>query len=67
MASKEEIEEYNYGVFAGSEEFVAFRTLLPVGSPAPDFAATLLDTGQSIRLSDYWKKGDVLIEFGSFT
>ncbi|MBI2089877.1 MAG: hypothetical protein HYT78_14260 [Deltaproteobacteria bacterium] len=67
MANLAEIEEYNYSVFVGSEEFVSFRTLVPVGSSAPDIQATVLDTGQSIRLSEYWKKGDVLIEFGSFT
>lgn len=67
MTNQTEVEEYNYSVFVGSEEFVAFRTLLPVGSSAPDFQATLLDTGQSIRLSEYWKKRDVLIEFGSLT
>jgi peroxiredoxin len=44
-----------------------FRTLLPVGSSAPDFEARLLETGQSVKLSEYWKKSDVLIEFGSFT
>lgn len=67
MASKAEVEEYNYSVFVGSEEFLSFRTLLPVGSSAPDFQATLLDTGQRVRLSEYWKRGDVLIEFGSLT
>lgn len=61
------IEEYNYSVFVGSEEFTAFRTHLPVGSSAPDFEATLLETGQPVRLSEYWKKGDVVIEFGSLT
>lgn len=67
MANQAEIEEYNYSVFVGSEEFLSFRTLLPVGSPAPDIQATLLETGQSVRLSEYWKKSDVLVEFGSFT
>lgn len=67
MANQAEIEEYNYSVFVGSEEFLSFRTLLPVGSAAPDIQATLLETGQPVKLSEYWKKGDVLIEFGSFT
>jgi peroxiredoxin len=44
-----------------------FRTLLPVGSSAPDFEATLLEAGVQVKLSDYWKRNDVLIEFGSFT
>jgi len=58
MTNQTEVEEYNYSVFVGSEEFVSFRTLVPVGSSAPDIQATVLDTGQSIRLSEYWKKGE---------
>jgi hypothetical protein len=67
MTNQTEVEEYNYSVFVGSEEFIAFRTLLPVGSSAPDFQATLLENGQPMKLSEYWKKRDVLIEFGSLT
>ena len=67
MSTSDELEKYNYSVFVGSENFMDFRTVLPVGSSAPDFEATLLETGQSVKLSDYWKKSDVLIEFGSFT
>ncbi len=61
-----EIERYNYSEFVGSD-FLPFRTHLPVGSPASDFPAILLQTGQPVRLSDFWKKGDLLVEFGSFT
>jgi hypothetical protein len=61
-----EIENYNYSEFVGSD-FLQFRTHLPVGSAAPDFQATLLETERPVRLSDYWKKGDLLIEFGSLT
>jgi hypothetical protein len=64
--STAEIEEYNYSVFSGSE-FLPFRAHLPVGSSAPDFTATLLGTGESVRIGDYWKETDVLIEFGSLT
>jgi hypothetical protein len=39
MTSPPELANYNYSVFVGSEEFLAFRTLLPVGSSAPDFQA----------------------------
>lgn len=67
MTNLSEIENYNYSVFVGSEEFMAFRTLLPVGSSAPDFQAHLLDTGQQVKLSEYWRTGDVLLEFGSLT
>jgi len=62
-----EVQGYNHARFEGSENFLAFRSVLPVGSPAPDFRATLLDSGEPVSLSDYWKKSDVLIEFGSIT
>lgn len=67
MANIGEIEGYNYSVFVGSEDFMDFRTLVPVGSSAPDFEAKLLETGGPVKLSEYWKGNDVLIEFGSFT
>lgn len=67
MRDRTPIEDYNYSVFVGSDDFLSFRTLLPVGSSAPDCEAKLLDTGQPVKLSEYWKKGDVLIEFGSLT
>jgi hypothetical protein len=67
MPDRAEIESYNYSVFVGSEDFLDFRTLLPVGSSAPDLQATLLETGLPVKLSEYWKKNDVLIEFGSLT
>jgi len=67
MDEETEIEIYNYSEFVGSEEFMTFRTHLPVGSSAPDCEAKLLETGQPVKLSEYWKKSDVLIEFGSFT
>jgi hypothetical protein len=67
MSTSDELEKYNYSVFVGSENFMDFRTLLPVGSSAPDFQAMLLETGVPVKLSEYWKKSDVLIEFGSFT
>ncbi|MCI0779709.1 MAG: hypothetical protein J4N89_00110 [Chloroflexi bacterium] len=62
------VEHYNYAGFQGGEsDFMAFRTKLPVGSAAPDIAATLLDTGQPVQLSDYWRNGDLVVEFGSLT
>jgi hypothetical protein len=67
MIEQQQIEEYNYSVFEGKEDFVGFRTLLQVGSPAPDYAATLLETGETVQLSDYWHEQDVVIEFGSHT
>jgi hypothetical protein len=67
MPDQTEIDSYNYSVFVGSDDFMDFRTLVPVGSSAPDFQATLLETGLPVKLSEYWKRNDVLIEFGSFT
>ena len=66
MANQIEIETYNYSDFVGSD-FLPFRTHLPVGSSAPDFEAKLLENGEWVKLSEYWKSGDVLIEFGSLT
>jgi hypothetical protein len=65
MTEQYEIEEYS--VFEGKEDFAGFRTLLQVGSLAPDFPATLLETGETVKLSDYWREQDVVIEFGSHT
>ncbi len=67
MGERDEIKVYNYAEFVGGENFLDFRTVLPVGSKAPDFDATLLETGGPVRLSDYWRERDVLIEFGSLT
>lgn len=66
MPEQSEIETYNYSEFVGSD-FLPFRTHLPVGSSAPDCHAMLLETGQPVQLNEYWKKGDLLIEFGSLT
>lgn len=66
MADQTEIQEYNYSDFVSSD-FLTFRTHLPVGSSAPDCYPSLLDTGQPVKLSDYWKNNDVVVEFGSLT
>jgi hypothetical protein len=66
MDEQAEIERYNYSDFVGSD-FLRFRTHLPVGSSAPDLTARLLETGQAVRLSDYWKRNDLVVEFGSLT
>jgi len=61
------VEAYNYAAFEGTDDFLAFRTALPVGSLAPDIAAVLADDGRPVRLSESWRDGDVLVEFGSLT
>lgn len=60
-------DEYNYRIFNGQGDFEQFGTICPVGTSAPDFAAIQLETGQAVRLSDYWRQGDLVVEFGSFT
>lgn len=52
MKNQAEIEAYNYTEFVGSDQFSAFHTVLPVGSSAPAFEATLLETGQRVHLSE---------------
>lgn len=67
MAEQGDKEQYNYSVFEGKEDFLAFRTMLQVGSAAPDFAAMFVETGEMVKLSDFWRDQDVVIEFGSYT
>ena len=64
---KKTIEAYNYSAFAGSEDFLAFRDICHVGTSAPDFETLRLDDNKKVKLSDYWKKGDIVLEFGSLT
>jgi hypothetical protein len=53
--------DYNYEHFdeyierGGDSEFAAFRDLVQVGDPAPDFTALHLNDGATIGLSDLWR------------
>ncbi len=68
VTTQTEVERYNYSAFRGGEsDFLGFRSQLQVGSSAPDFSATSLDTGKLVQLSDYWREGNLVIEFGSLT
>ena len=60
-------DAYNYRIFNGQGDFEDFPNVLRVGTSAPDFTATLLESGQMVKLSDYWQKQDLVVEFGSFT
>ncbi|MEA2510786.1 MAG: hypothetical protein QOF33_1773 [Thermomicrobiales bacterium] len=60
-------DRYNYTMFVGDDDFLSFRTALPVGSKAPDFPVVVAATGEPARLSDFWRDADLLIEFGSLT
>lgn len=63
-------EDYNYVDFVMGREippFERFRERMHVGEPAPDFELLRLDDARRVRLSDYWRDGALVIEFGSFT
>lgn len=62
--------EYNYAHFPTDMDqaaFDAFPNWLHAGDLAPDGTVTDARTGVESRLSDRWKRGPVVIEFGSFT
>ena len=61
------IRAYNYADFIGDDDFLTFRTALPVGSAAPDVAVTVAASGEPAQLSDYWRNTDLVIELGSLT
>ena len=67
MDEQEVIRAYNYAEFIGDDDFLTFRTALPVGSAAPDVAVTVAATGEPAHLSDYWRNTDLVIEFRSLT
>ena len=67
MSGNESHSDYNYRKFIGDDDFLAFRSALPVGSEAPDSSVIDIDSGETRHLSDYWKDRDLVIEFGSLT
>ena len=70
MAIDTAVETYNYANFgpvSSASDFGKFREHMKVGDKAPDFPATLLDTGETVQLSNYWEDQDLLVEFGSLT
>ncbi len=63
-------EGYNYEDFDLRREmppFERFRERLHVGEKAPDFDLLRLHDAVRVRLSDFWRSGALVIEFGSFT
>lgn len=65
-----QMSDYNYVHFdsaAGRPDFERFVDNLHVGERAPDFPLENLDSGETVNLKDYWSKGLVIVEFGSFT
>ena len=64
------MREYNYASFPEDmemEDFARFRDGLRVGSRAPDGELTEAFSGEKVRLSDYWRRGHLVMEFGSIT
>lgn len=60
-------DTYNYTTFIGDDDFLAFRSALPVGSSAPSVPVVDIDSGETSQLSEYWNGQDLVIEFGSLT
>jgi hypothetical protein len=67
MTSARAITEYNYAMFEGKENFLAFRSVAQVGTRAPDFDVVDISTGEAGSISDRLHGRDLLIEFGSLT
>jgi hypothetical protein len=64
------LAEYNYQNFPLDmchEDFARFAQVLKAGDRAPDGELTDLATGRRARLSNYWERGPLVIEFGSLT
>ena len=64
------MEEYNYRTFPltmSAGEFTDFPEFLHVGQKAPDGELVDVVTGKAVRLSDYWRNGPLVLEFGSIT
>lgn len=62
-------EQYNYSEFVASpREFTDFAVHAPkVTMRAPSFPLEDLATGDIVQMSELWRDGVALIEFGSFT
>jgi len=63
-------EPYNYREFPQDLDgatFAAFRDHLKPGDRAPDGDVVNAGTGETVRLSEHWRAGPVVIEFGSFS
>ena len=62
--------DYNYATFPLDMDgplFAAFAEHLGPGQRAPDGTLTELATGEQVLLSSLWKRGPLVLEFGSQT
>ena len=62
-------KEYNYREFVvAPEEFIDFAVRAPKATMrAPPFPLEDLISGEMVQMSDLWKAGPAVLEFGSFT
>ncbi len=62
-------DEYNYAHFEMVEDFRGFAEgkSAPIGGMAPDGTLTDAASGAQVSLSDYWRKGPLVMEIGSYT
>jgi len=64
------VADYNYPVFPEDMEgpvFEQYPRLIKVGDSAPDAELTRLGDRVRLKLSEYWHRKYLVIEFGSFT
>ncbi len=64
------MQNYNYPNFppvTDEDDFASFPNILKVGQRAPDGELVDAASGDASRLSDYWKRGALVVEFGSIT
>jgi len=64
------MSDYNYESFPldmDNADFLAFPRVMAVGERAPNGDVLDAATGESRRLSSYWRSGPCVIEFGSIT
>ena len=64
------MSDYNYANFPLDLEMPTFDAWMGgvrAGEKAPDGVLTDAASGDAVRLSDVWKRGTLVIEFGSLT
>jgi len=64
------MSDYNYPGFPlemDGDDFANFPRVLKIGGQAPDGELVDASDGRHVRLSDYWRTGPLVMEFGSIT
>ena len=64
-------DDYNYSTFDMDREQPVIEAFadnpIRVGSRAPSFPLEDLAGGETVDMKDLWRRGLVIVEFGSFT